>query len=42
MKITFGAKRKGEERKPSGTTLFTGAGKLLSEFTDYSENAATC
>ena len=26
MKITFGAKRTGEERKPRGTTLFAGAG----------------
>ena len=26
MKIALGAKRTGEEREPSGTTLFTGAG----------------
>ena len=41
MKITFGAKRTGEERIPRGTTLFAGAGltklflkldQMLSEF----------
>ena len=29
MKITFGAKRTGEERKPRGATLFAGAGCAL-------------
>ena len=42
MKIALGAKRTGEEREPSGATLFTGADltKFCRGFTDQSENAA--